>query len=73
MNRKELSGEANQSNSFENWVFDNAMQNIVILDTDATTANGIVQEGQIGFNPTSLKLFTTLKSNTYLIGTLTLV
>lgn len=73
MNRKELSGEQSQSNSIENWILDNAMQEVITLDTDATTANSIVPEGQIGFNPTSLKLFTTQGGNTYLIGTLTLV
>lgn len=73
MKRFPLVGEANNAGSFENRVFENALGKAIILDTDATTSNGIVPDGELGFNPTSLKLFATLNGSTYLVATLTLV
>lgn len=73
MNRKELTGDASQANSIENWILDNAQGIVINLSSDATTVNKLVPENQFGFNPTTRKLFTTQGAKTYLVNTLTLV
>lgn len=64
-----MPGEQFKPDSFEEHAYENALQNVLILDSDATTANALVPEGQFGFYPTTLKLFGTFNGTTYLIAT----
>lgn len=54
-----------------NFIFDNSDGNPIILDSDPTTIGKELMPNQIGFNPTTGKLFRTIESVTYLIATLT--
>lgn len=73
MIRKELSGPDSRQNSSINYIFDNALGKPLIIDSDDTTVKGLTPEKELGFNPTTGKLFTRINETTYLIGTLTAV
>ena len=73
MKRKELVGEDAKADSVPNHIFNNALGKVIILDAAATTANGLVPEGEAGFNPTTRILYFTIGGSTYSTAVLTLV
>lgn len=54
-----------------NQILDGALGDIINLSSDVTTAGGELNSNQVGFNPTTRKLFINIFGNTYSV-TLTL-
>lgn len=49
MRRTELTGDDAKPNSLFNFIFENAMGNIIILDAAPTAAVPILKENQVGY------------------------
>lgn len=72
MERIPLEGDISESvKKILNQIFDAALGDIIQLTSDPTTAGGQLNPNQIGFNPTTIKLFINLFGSTYSV-TLTL-
>lgn len=54
-----------------NFIMDGAVGSLITLSADVTTVGGELEPGQIGFNPTTRKLFWNIEGITYLVSTLT--
>lgn len=68
-----LYGEDAKPDSPFQLFFKGALGKAIILSEAATTVNGLVPEGEVGFYETSLKLYFTIGGNTYSTPALTLV
>ena len=70
MERKELRGEANKPDSFENHVFDKALGIPVLLSAAPTTAGGQLRDNEVGYDSslaTADFLYIRLGAKTYKI------